>query len=157
MCNSKACVPALRSSSPLFTAFPVFPPYLPLSSGWFMLHRCCSTMPKKLQIHPKGFLVICVVLLASSLGVFVVRHLHISSIHFRLTFIRPAEHTECHRLAAVLSILNSEAHIYRRGEDRSYSKTSTSITENPTTPYPPTIIFIPFVKYPLEQRYNSLY
>ena len=114
-------------------------------------------MPKMFQIHPKGFLVTCVGFLASSLGVFVVRHVHISFIHFWLTFIRPAEYTECHRLATILSILDSEAHIYRRGEDRSYSKASTFITENPTSPYPPAIIFIPLVEYPLEQRYNPLY
>jgi len=76
----KTCVSVLCSSSLLGAATPAFPPWLSLSAPRrFVLRWCCSTMPPKFETHVNGVLITCVGLLASSLGVFVVRHLRIPS------------------------------------------------------------------------------
>lgn len=117
-----------------------------------------STMPPKFEIRLKGVLVTCVGFLASSLGVFAVRLLQISSVQFTLTSERFAEHTRCHRLATVFPVLNAQTHLYRRWEDRSHTEATTPLSEIPSSPCPPAIVgstFIQLVEYPLERQYNQ--
>jgi len=59
-----------------------------------------------------------------------------SFISFPVEFIRFLEYTECRRLAAILPILNTQAHLYRRGQDRSHTEAPTSVPENPPPPHP---------------------
>lgn len=109
-------------------------------------------MPLKVEIRLKGALITCVGFLAGSLGVFVVRYLHISSFYFALKFDRIVEHTKCYRLAAILPILSTEAYPYRRGKGSPYTEASTPVPEDPTPSHPPAVIrptLVPLVEYSL--------
>lgn len=92
------------------------------------------------EIRLKDVLVTCVGFLASSLGVFAVRRLQISSLRPALTSKWFTEHTFCYRLADILPILNTKTHLYRGGEDRSHTKAATSVSENPPSPSAPAIV-----------------
>lgn len=94
-------------------------------------------MPQNFEAHLKDVLVTCVGLLAGSLGVFVVRRLHISSVHLGFMFIRFIEYTECGYLATILPILASRTYLHWRGEDGSHPKIPASISQNPSSLRPP--------------------
>ena len=97
-------------------------------------------MPPMFEFRLKGVLVTCVGILASSLGVFAVRRLQISSLRPALTSKWFPEHTFCYRLTTILPILDTKIHLYRRGEDRFHPKAATSIPENPPSLSAPAIV-----------------
>lgn len=97
-------------------------------------------MPQNFEAHLKGFLVTCVGLLAGSLGVFIVRRLHISPVHFGVIFIRFIEYTKRGYLTAILPILDSRTYLYWRGQGGSQPQIPASIPQNPPSLHPPVIV-----------------